>query len=105
MQKHARPLPNGQPDTWPMVDRRGEDLPRLVEVAAGEQHPIDLGPVLGPFLDLVEIAAVRNQRLVGLFVGPIAHDSTAASAVCGVIHLPHQCIFALLRAAKSFAQD
>jgi hypothetical protein len=28
--QHMRPLPNGQPDAWPMVDRRGEDLPRLV---------------------------------------------------------------------------
>jgi hypothetical protein len=48
--KHARPLPNGQPDTWPMLDRRGKDLPQELRV--------------------------RKQRLVGLFVGPIAHDGT-----------------------------
>jgi hypothetical protein len=53
-----------------MVDRRGEDLPRLVEVAAGTEHVVDLGAVLGPFLDLVEITVVRDQRLVGLFGGP-----------------------------------
>ena len=34
-----------------------------------------LVPVLRPFLDLVVIAIVRQQRLVGLSVGPIAHDS------------------------------
>src|SRR5262249_49851561 len=40
----------------------GEDLPRFVQVAAGEQQPIDLGPIFGPLLDLVEIAVIRNQR-------------------------------------------
>jgi len=44
----------------------GEDLPRFVQVAAGEQQPIDLGPIFGPLLDL-EIAVIRNQRIVGLF--------------------------------------
>jgi hypothetical protein len=28
--QHTRPLPTGQPDTWPMVDGRGVDLPCLV---------------------------------------------------------------------------
>jgi hypothetical protein len=51
-----------------MVDRRGEDLPRLVEVAAGIEHSLDLGAVLGPLLDLL-VAVVSNQRLVGFFVG------------------------------------
>jgi len=50
-----------------MVDRSGEDLPRLFKVATGVQHPIDLGPIFGPLLDLVEIAVVRNQRIVGFF--------------------------------------
>ena len=37
-----------------------------------------LDPVLGPFLDLVEITVVRDQRLVGLVVGPFAHCALAA---------------------------
>jgi hypothetical protein len=41
---------NGQPNTWPMLDRGGKDLPQGLRV--------------------------RKQRLVGLFVGPIAHDGT-----------------------------
>jgi hypothetical protein len=59
-----------------MVDRRGEDLSRLIQIAACVEHALDPGAVLGSFLDLVEVAVVRNQRLVGLFVGPLAHDST-----------------------------
>jgi hypothetical protein len=41
--------------------------PAPCKVAAGVQHPIDLGPIFGPLLDLVEIAVIRNQRIVGLF--------------------------------------
>ena len=52
-----------------MVDHNGEDLPRLVEV------PIDLGPIFGLLLDLVEIAVVRNQRIIGLFIGPLRTHS------------------------------
>jgi hypothetical protein len=33
--QHLRPLPNGQPNPRPMIDRRSENLPRLVEVVAG----------------------------------------------------------------------
>ena len=42
-----------------MLDRRRKDLPRLVEIVAGEQHAIDLHAVLGPLLDLVVVAVVR----------------------------------------------
>jgi hypothetical protein len=50
-----------------MVDRRGEDLPRLVEVAAGIEHLLDPGAVLGPLLDLVVVAVVRSPFLgIGL---------------------------------------
>jgi hypothetical protein len=52
-----------------MLDRRVEDLPRLIQVAAGKQHPINPGPVVSPLLDRVEIAVVGDQRIVGLFVG------------------------------------
>jgi hypothetical protein len=53
-----------------MLDRRGENLARLVQVAAGKEHTIDLGAVLGPLLDLVEVAVVRDQRLASLFGEP-----------------------------------
>ena len=58
--EHPRALADGQPNARPMLDRRGEDLPRLIEVTTGEQHAVDLGAVLGPFLDLVEVALIRN---------------------------------------------
>jgi hypothetical protein len=43
-----------------MADRLREDLSRFVQVAAGIEHVVDLGAVLGPFLDLVEVALVRD---------------------------------------------
>ena len=52
-----------------MLDRRRKDLPRLVEIVAGEQHAIDLHAVLGPLLDLVVVAVVRLKRVEGFFVG------------------------------------
>jgi hypothetical protein len=48
---------------------------RLIQVAPRIEHAVDLGAVLGPHLDLVAITVVRDQRLVSLFVRPIAHDS------------------------------
>src|SRR5262245_33825694 len=39
------------------------DRLRFSQIAAGIKHAIDLGAVLGPLLNLVEIAVVRNQRL------------------------------------------
>ena len=71
MLQHQRPLTNGQPDTWPMLDRRREVRLRLIQIAPRIQHVIDLRAVLGPLLDLVEIAMVRDQRVVGLFGGSI----------------------------------
>jgi len=48
----------------------------------GVEDAIDLRAVLGPLLDLVEVADVRNQRVVGFFVGPVVHRArlTAAAA-------------------------
>ena len=76
--QHVRPLPDSQSDSLPMLDRRREDLARLVEIVAGVQHVVDLGAVLGPFLDLIEIAVVRDQWLVSLVVGPFADCAPAA---------------------------
>jgi hypothetical protein len=50
--QHGRPLPDRQFDPWPMSDRFIEYLARLIEIAAGVQHAIDLGAVLRPFFDL-----------------------------------------------------
>jgi hypothetical protein len=36
--RRLRPLPDGQPDPRPMLDHRGEDLPRLVQLTAGIEH-------------------------------------------------------------------
>jgi hypothetical protein len=66
--QHQRPLPNGQLDPQPMLDRRGEDLPRLVQAAAGIEHALDLGAILGPLLDLVEVAVVRDEWVISLFI-------------------------------------
>jgi hypothetical protein len=53
-----------------VLDRLREDLPRLVQAATGVEHMVDLGPVLGPLLDLVEnygcprSAAHRSLRIL-----------------------------------------
>jgi len=60
-----------------MLDRRGEDFPRLIEIAAGKEHAVDLGAILRPLLDLVVIAVVRDHRLVRLLVRQFAHCTRA----------------------------
>jgi hypothetical protein len=67
--QHLRPLPDSQPNPRSMLDRRREDFSRLVEIAPGIEHVVHLGTVLGPFLNLVEVAVVRNRRIAGLFGG------------------------------------
>jgi hypothetical protein len=57
---HASPLPDRQSYSRPMTDRLVEYLARFIQAAAGVQHPADLGAVLGPFLDIVEVALVRE---------------------------------------------
>jgi hypothetical protein len=64
---HAGPLPDRQSDSWPVLDRLHKDLARLVEVVAGIEKAIDLRVVSRPLLDLVEVADVGNQRIVGFF--------------------------------------
>jgi hypothetical protein len=60
-----------------------ENLLRPTKVAAGIQHAIDLAVVLRPLLDLVVIAIVRQQQIVGFFVGPVAHSETGAGVLQG----------------------
>ena len=52
-----------------MLYCRAEDRLRLIEVAPGIQHVVDPGAVLGPLLDFLEVAVVRDQRIIGIFVG------------------------------------
>jgi hypothetical protein len=68
-----------------MLDRVSEDLPRLVQLTAGIEHVVDLGPVLGPLLDLVEVAVVRDDRIVGFFV--LAHLFWRAAGECARFQL------------------
>jgi hypothetical protein len=78
-------LPNGQPDPWPVLDGLRENVPRLFEVIAGVQHAVDFAAVLGPLLDLVVVAVIRQEGIVGLFVGPMVIAAPAASISCVVI--------------------
>src|ERR1700684_141805 len=58
-----------------MFDRRREDLARLVQIIAGIQHLVDVGPIPGPLLDLVEVEMVRDDRVVSLVVGLVRTHS------------------------------
>jgi hypothetical protein len=55
-----------------VLDGAVKDHAGAIEVVAGVQHALDT-PCLGPLLDLVVIAVVGEQRIVGFFVGPIIH--------------------------------
>jgi hypothetical protein len=57
-----------RPERW-----RGRD-----RAIAGEQQARDGLAVLGPLLDLVEIAMIGEQRLVRLFVGP-GHEAVRST--------------------------
>jgi len=61
--QHSRPLPNGQSDPPPVLNRLCEDISCLVEIVAAVQQTVDLRAVLCPLLDLVEVADIRNQRV------------------------------------------
>jgi hypothetical protein len=56
-----------------MTDRFGEYLAGFIQVAAGVEHAVDLDAVLRPLFDLVEIVLVREKRVVGFFIGQVAH--------------------------------
>jgi hypothetical protein len=46
-----------------------------VERIPSEQHPLHPLAVAAPLFDLVEIAMIRDQRLVGLLVRPVVHEA------------------------------
>ena len=60
-----------------MLGHAIEDAAGLIQAAAGEQQLGDLLPVARPLLDLVEVAPVGVDRIVSLFVGPVAHYTVA----------------------------
>jgi hypothetical protein len=66
-------LADGQPDLRPVPECIGEDVLRPTKIATGIQQAVDSRPVCGPFLDLIEIAVVRFDRVEGFFVGPVVH--------------------------------
>ena len=51
-----------------MLDCPSEQFLRLGETIAGIEQAIDLGAVLGPLLDLVEVAIGGIRRTIRLFV-------------------------------------
>ena len=51
-----------------MLDGRDKDFSRLVEAIASVQQGIDTHAVSAPRFDLVEVAVVCIERVVGLFV-------------------------------------
>ena len=63
-----RSLPDRYPDLRPVLDGVGKDFLRLAKTIAGIKQAIDFHAVPRPLLDLVEIAIIRAQRIVGLFV-------------------------------------
>jgi len=49
-----------------MVDCLNKYLAGFIQIAASIEQGIHLGPILGPFLDLVEIEFVGVERIIGL---------------------------------------
>jgi hypothetical protein len=64
--QHTGPLPDGQPDARPMLNRRLEYRPSPTEIAAGIEHALDPA-CLGPLLDLVIIAVIRQAIFSEVF--------------------------------------
>jgi hypothetical protein len=54
-----------------MLDGLRENVLCLFKIAAGVQHAVDFRPVLSPLLDLVEVAIVREERVVGSSTGQL----------------------------------
>ena len=64
---------------------------RLVEVVASIEHMLDSQSVRAPFLDFVEVAAVGVVRVVGFFVGAVAHAVVMKTLAAGAGLLPLVC--------------
>ena len=82
--QHACPLPNCQPDPWPVLNDPLEDAPSLIKATAGEDQIKHTHPVFAPLLDLVEVPAVGVGWIVGFFVEPVAHYAARATTCVAV---------------------
>ena len=71
--QNARSLADRYPDPRQVLDGVSKDFLRLAKIIADIEQAIDFHAVAGPLFDLVVIAVVREERIVSLFVGPIAH--------------------------------
>ena len=70
--QHPRPLSDSQFNPWPVLYFGEINRLRFSQVAASVEQGLEPA-FLGPLLDLVVVTMIRQQRLVGFFVGPIAH--------------------------------
>ena len=68
--QNMRSLPDRYPDLRPVLDGVGKDFLRLAKTIAGIKQAMELVRAIlpRPLLDLLEIAIIRAQRIVGLFV-------------------------------------
>jgi hypothetical protein len=62
-----------------MPNGAGERIAGPVEAIAGIEQADDALVILGPLLDLVEIAVVRIERIVGFLIAPIGHAATRST--------------------------
>jgi hypothetical protein len=69
--QHPRSLPDGQPDPRPMLYGLRKNVPRFSEFVASVEHRFNSLIVFRPPLDLVDVAVVGIERIVGFFVGPM----------------------------------
>jgi hypothetical protein len=70
--QHARALADSHSDPRPEFDRVFEQLTSLFEIGAGVKEAIDLAAVFGPLSELVEVAMVRDERVICFLLGPIS---------------------------------
>jgi hypothetical protein len=70
--QNARPLPDSQPGEWSLLSICRGDVARFIQVVAREQQSLDTPAITAPQLRLVEIARVRDQRVVGFLSENVA---------------------------------
>jgi hypothetical protein len=74
--ENADALADCQPDARPAPDLSIENLPRLLDRVAGPQHAFNTLIILRPLLNLVEVALICVERVVGLLDSPISSRGT-----------------------------
>ena len=69
--QHPRSLPDRQPRPQSLRDEPLKDATRLVQAVASEEHFLDPLPIPAPLLNLVEVAPVGIEWVVGFFGRPV----------------------------------